>query len=67
MMFIKLTLANDDRHNGKPVFIKRDLIVSIYFNEWLNCTVLTTSIEGEFEVKETPEQIMEMINEDSLY
>lgn len=63
MKFIKLARYTKDG----PIFIAIDKIETIQptcnFEDDVTSTTITTGCDDVFEVKETPEQILEMINE----
>ena len=65
MRFIKLTRV-DKRNEGKPVYINTNCIVAVFeFEEKNKCQtrVTTNDTDGYFDVEESPEEIMAMIEE----
>lgn len=56
--FLKLTYS----FNGKPVWIRADMIASLYWGECDEKTIIyLTGLDRHYDVKETPEQILDRL------
>ena len=63
MKFIKLTRV-DKRNEGKPVYINANCIVAVFEfeeNETCQTRVITNDTDGYFDVRESLEEIIKMI------
>lgn len=61
MMFVKLTTWHDGGEDPIPTFINMDYIKYFYYQEGKKRSVLVEPDDSNVYVRETPEQILEMM------